>query len=140
VPGAATAGETADRLGSARGGGEESLTAAAVARLVGGTLAPGGDAERGGGAWRRSTAPGAEDVSFLASRATRRVRATRAGVVLVAPELAAAAGAAGATRDRGREPHDAMLRVLPRLYRRRRGTRACTRRPCSGAASRSAPT
>ncbi|HZF67613.1 MAG TPA: UDP-3-O-(3-hydroxymyristoyl)glucosamine N-acyltransferase, partial [Gemmatirosa sp.] len=42
---------------------------------------------------------------------------TRAGVVLVAPELAAAAGAEGATRIVVEKPHDAMLRVLPRLYR-----------------------
>jgi UDP-3-O-[3-hydroxymyristoyl] glucosamine N-acyltransferase len=118
VPGATTAGETADRVTGARGGGEEHLTAAAVARVAGGTLASGGDADR----VVRRMAPldraGPEDVSFLASaRYVREFGATRAGVVLVAPELADTPGADGATRVVVDQPHEAMLRVLPRLYR-----------------------
>ena len=91
-----------------------SLTAEAIARLVGGTV-------RGNGETRvRSVAPldraTADDLSFLAQqRYAALFERSAAGVVLVAPELANAPGDA-ACRIVVRAPHEAMLRVLPELY------------------------
>ncbi len=102
-----------------RGGGDgATLTAAAVAHLVGGTLR---DAGRGDVAVRRMATldeAGPEDVSFYASaRYAAAFAATRAGAVLVSPELADADGAPGAARIVVERPHEAMLRVLPALHR-----------------------
>jgi UDP-3-O-[3-hydroxymyristoyl] glucosamine N-acyltransferase len=59
---------------------------------------------------------GPTDLSFLAtSRYSAQFAATRAGVVLVSPELAEAPGSPAA-RIVVDKPHDAVLRVLPRLY------------------------
>ncbi|GLC27189.1 UDP-3-O-(3-hydroxymyristoyl)glucosamine N-acyltransferase [Roseisolibacter agri] len=113
---AAPAGAARD---ATRGGGEgTSLTAAAVAHLVGGTVRAGDD----GSAVVRRMAPldraGAEDLSFYARAKYAAVfAASRAGVVLVPPDLADAEGAPGAVRVIVERPHEAMLRVLPVLYR-----------------------
>jgi UDP-3-O-[3-hydroxymyristoyl] glucosamine N-acyltransferase len=61
---------------------------------------------------------GPDEVSFYANGRYADVFArTRAGVVLVSPELAAAPGAPGAARVVVERPHEAMLRVLPALHR-----------------------
>jgi UDP-3-O-[3-hydroxymyristoyl] glucosamine N-acyltransferase len=98
-------------------GGESgiALTAASIADLVGGTLI--GD----GGVTVDAVAPldraGARDLSFFAKeRYSAQFAESRAGVVLIAPALAKAEGPAK-TRIVVANPHDAMLRVLPRLYR-----------------------
>jgi len=95
------------------GGTGPSLTAAEIARRVGGTL-------QGDGASRVSAvAPlrraGAGDLSFLGSAAyAAEFSASAAGVVLIAPEFAAAPGpACRVIVDR---PAEAMLKVLPALY------------------------
>ena len=97
------------------GEGELSLTADAIATLVSGLL-------RGPGQVRiRSVAPldraGPGDVSFFGHRRyTEQFAGSKAGVVLVSPELAGI--------ERGPTcrvvvdaPHEALLRVLPALYR-----------------------
>jgi UDP-3-O-[3-hydroxymyristoyl] glucosamine N-acyltransferase len=57
-------------------------------------------------------------LSFYANaRYAEEFGATRAGVVLVAPALADAPGADGAARVVVDRPHEAMLAVLPALYR-----------------------
>jgi UDP-3-O-[3-hydroxymyristoyl] glucosamine N-acyltransferase len=105
----------------ARGGGDSGtpgLTAAAVARLTGGVLRPGSD----GDSRVTRVAPLAradrDALAFYANpRYAAEFAATRAGAVLVAPALADAAGAAGAARIIVERPHEAMLAVLPALYR-----------------------
>jgi len=93
--------------------GPLALTAAEVARRVGGTL-------RGDGAVSvRAVAPlgraGAEEISFLSSAAyLSDFRTTRAGVVLVAPEFAESEGPP--CRVIVERPPEAMLKVLPALY------------------------
>src|SRR6185437_4107873 len=91
-----------------------SLTAEAIARLVGGTVRGNGEARvRGVAPLDRATA---DDLSFLAQqRYAALFERSAAGVVLVAPELAELPGAASC-RIVVREPHEAMLRVLPALY------------------------
>jgi UDP-3-O-[3-hydroxymyristoyl] glucosamine N-acyltransferase len=101
-----------------RGGGEEPiLTAAAIAHLVGGTLRDGDD---GAHAVRRMATldrAGADDVSFYATaKYAAEFAATRAGVVLVSPDLAGAEGAPEAVRIVVAKPHEAMLRILPVLH------------------------
>ena len=99
--------------GAGRPGPAPTLTAAEVARRVGGTL-------RGDGAVAvRAVAPlgraGAEEISFLSSAAyLADFRTTRAGVVLVAPEFADSEGPA--CRVIVERPPEAMLKVLPALY------------------------
>jgi UDP-3-O-[3-hydroxymyristoyl] glucosamine N-acyltransferase len=99
-----------------RGGGcEIALTAASIADLVGGKLV--GD----GSAVVDAIAPldraGERDLSFLASeRYASQFAESRVGVALVAPDLANAEGPAR-TRIIVENPHDAILRVLPKLYR-----------------------
>jgi UDP-3-O-[3-hydroxymyristoyl] glucosamine N-acyltransferase len=97
-------------------GGEQrtTLTAEAIARLVGGTVR--GDAS----AVVRAVAPldrACEDeLSFLAHpRYCTLFGASRAGVVLVSPELADTPGTPRC-RIVVPRPHEAMLRVLPELY------------------------
>ncbi|WP_158508812.1 UDP-3-O-(3-hydroxymyristoyl)glucosamine N-acyltransferase [Gemmatirosa kalamazoonensis] len=94
-----------------------SLTAADVARLVGGRLTDGGDGARA----IRRVAPlhraGPDELTFLASaKYADAFRETRAGVVLVAPALADTAGAPDAVRIVVDKPHEALLAVLPVLY------------------------
>jgi UDP-3-O-[3-hydroxymyristoyl] glucosamine N-acyltransferase len=93
----------------------EALTAASIAEAVGGTLV--GD----GNAIVRAIAPldraGPEELSFLASeRYVPLLARSRAGVVLVAPELAELEGPARAHIVVPR-PHEALLSLIPRLYR-----------------------
>jgi UDP-3-O-[3-hydroxymyristoyl] glucosamine N-acyltransferase len=99
------------------GGGGVSLTAADVARLVGGRILEGGDAARE----VRRVAPlhraGPDELTFLASaKYADGFRTTRAGAALVAPALADAEGAAGAVRIVVEKPHEALLKLLPVLY------------------------
>jgi UDP-3-O-[3-hydroxymyristoyl] glucosamine N-acyltransferase len=96
------------------GGGVRTLTAAAVAKAVGGRLVGDGTIEVA------SIAPldraGAGDVSFLASAKYIPLFArSRASVVLVAPELADADGGVPA-RVIVDKPHEALLALLPVLY------------------------
>ncbi|MDF1502648.1 UDP-3-O-(3-hydroxymyristoyl)glucosamine N-acyltransferase [Roseisolibacter sp. H3M3-2] len=105
-----------------RGGGEDRqapvLTAAAVAQMVGGALRDAADADRPVRRMATLEAAGADDVTFYANgRYADAFARTRAGVVLVSPELADAPGADGAARVVVAKPHEAMLRVLPALYR-----------------------
>jgi UDP-3-O-[3-hydroxymyristoyl] glucosamine N-acyltransferase len=104
------------RPAEVRGGGGEviALTAASIADLVGGKLV--GDAD----ATVESIAPldraGPRDLSFLAGeRYAGQFAESRVGVVLIAPALAEARGTAR-TRIVVDKPHDALLRVLPKLY------------------------
>lgn len=99
------------------GGGEGVivLTAASIAALVGGRVVGNPDAEI------EAVAPldraGPRDLSFLASeRYAPQFAETRAGIVLVSPELASTEGPAR-TRIVVEKPHEALLRVLPTLYR-----------------------
>ena len=100
---------------SAREGAEPRLTAAEIAQVVGGRVV--GDDS----AAVRAIAPldraGTDDLSFLASaRYAPLFERSRAGVVLVTPELAESPGEARA-RIVVAKPHEAMLALLPRLYR-----------------------
>jgi UDP-3-O-[3-hydroxymyristoyl] glucosamine N-acyltransferase len=99
-----------------RGGGSEIvLTAASIADLVGGTLV--GDGEARITAIAPLDRAGSADLSFLATeRYAGQFAESRAGVVLISPELAKAEGPAR-TRVVVAKPHDALLRVLPLLYR-----------------------
>jgi UDP-3-O-[3-hydroxymyristoyl] glucosamine N-acyltransferase len=112
------------RLGTTGGGdgarGEPVLSAAAVARMVGGTVAA-AHAARAEATLVRRVAPldraEADEVSFLAStRYAVLFERTRAGIVLVAPALADADGAPGAVRVVVERPHEALLRLLPALH------------------------
>ena len=98
-----------------------SLTAEAIARLVGGTVLGNGETRvRGVAPLDRATA---DDLSFLAQqRYAALFERSAAGVVLVAPELADAPGEA-LCRIVVRAPHEAMLRVLPELYPERQSER-----------------
>jgi UDP-3-O-[3-hydroxymyristoyl] glucosamine N-acyltransferase len=99
------------------GEGEPALTAASIADLVGGKL--GGDGKAIVDAVAPLDRAGARDLSFLAKeRYAAQFAESRVGVVLVAPELANAEGPAK-TRIIVDKPHEALLRVLPRLYRDR---------------------
>lgn len=97
-------------------GGEDapSLTAEAIARLVGGRV-------RGDEARRvRAVAPldraGADDLAFLAQpKYVPLFERSSAGAALVSPELADTPGGP-ACRIIVDRPHEAMLRVLPALY------------------------
>jgi len=108
---------TDDSSAQRSGGGEgASLTAADVARLVGGRLV-GGD----GGRVVRRVAPlhraGAEELTFLAAaKYADEFRDTRAAIVLVPPALAETPGAPDAVRIVVDKPHEALLKVLPVLY------------------------
>ena len=100
---------------SISGEGVRTLTASDIAGLVGGTLT--GD-ER---AEVRALAPldraTESDLSFLANaRYAPLYERTRASTVLIAPEFAELATTAAA-RIVVAKPHDAMLTVLPKLYR-----------------------
>ena len=96
------------------GEGARSLTADAIAHLVGGTL-------HGSGAVAVSAiAPleraGPTDLSFLVSaKYAEMFAASRAGIVLVSPDLAELHGRAAARIVVAR-PHEAIASVIPRLY------------------------
>jgi UDP-3-O-[3-hydroxymyristoyl] glucosamine N-acyltransferase len=97
-----------------------SLTAAQLAEATGGRLV--GDAD----AAVRAIAPldraEGDDLSFLASpKYAPLLAATRAGVILVSPELADVPGPVRA-RVVVDKPHEAMLTLLPRFYRPARRT------------------
>jgi UDP-3-O-[3-hydroxymyristoyl] glucosamine N-acyltransferase len=97
------------------GEGSASLTAEAIARLVNGRV------EGDGAARVRRVAPldraQADELSFLAHpRYASLLASSRAGVVLVSPELAEVPAGGAECRIIVAEPHEAMLRVLPALY------------------------
>ncbi len=99
------------------GGGEDVivLTAASIAAMVAGTII--GDVNVEVDAVAPLDRAGPRDLSFLAAEAyTPQFAKTRAGIVLVAPELAASNGAIRA-RIVVEKPHDALLKVVPHLYR-----------------------
>ena len=97
------------------GGSGIALTAAAIADLVGGKLVGDGNATVDAIAPLDRAGPG--DLSFFAKeRYSAQFAESRVGVVLISPELASAEGRAG-TRIVVENPNDALLRVLPRLYR-----------------------
>jgi UDP-3-O-[3-hydroxymyristoyl] glucosamine N-acyltransferase len=100
---------------SASGEGVRTLTASDIAEIVGGKVTGNGDAAvRALAPLDRATDA---DLSFLANaRYAPMYERTRASAVLIAPEFAdlATTAAARIVVDR---PHDAMLAVLPRLYR-----------------------
>ncbi|HET9425002.1 MAG TPA: UDP-3-O-(3-hydroxymyristoyl)glucosamine N-acyltransferase [Gemmatimonadaceae bacterium] len=105
------------RPGAGRGGeGDELvLTASSIATLVGGTLV--GDPDTVVDAIAPLDRAGARDLTFLAfERYAAQFATTGAGVALVSPELARTQGSVPARIIVSR-PHDALLRVLPRLYR-----------------------
>ncbi len=105
----------AGRAASGSGGeGKSPFTAAAIATAVSGRLVGDGDAVV------TAIAPidraAEHDLSFLASpRYVPLFEKSRAGVVLVAPELENAPGGARA-RVIVEKPHEALLALLPRLY------------------------
>lgn len=93
----------------------EGLRTADVAAAVGGALH--GDPELRITGIAPLDRAGAQDLTFLASvKYAKAFAASAAGAVLVTPELADAAGACG-TRIVVPKPHEAMLALLPRLYR-----------------------
>ena len=103
--------------------GGPTLTAAALAQLVGGVVrAPVAGVGDPDAVVVRRVAPLAraevDALSFYASaKYAAEFAATQAGAVLVAPNLADAPGADRAVRIVVDRPHEAMLVVLPRLYR-----------------------
>jgi UDP-3-O-[3-hydroxymyristoyl] glucosamine N-acyltransferase len=99
------------------GGGVRSLTAADVARLVGGRLTDGADGSRVVHRVAPLHRAEGDELTFYASaKYADAFAASRAGVVLVAPDLASAEGAPSAARVIVERPHEALLAVLPALY------------------------
>jgi UDP-3-O-[3-hydroxymyristoyl] glucosamine N-acyltransferase len=97
------------------GGGEIALTAASIADLVGGKLI--GDGDTVVDAIAPLDRAGARDLSFLAKEQyASQFAESRVGVVLVAPDLANAEGPAK-TRIVVAKPYEALLALLPKLYR-----------------------
>ena len=97
------------------GEGVRTLTASDIAGLVGGSL--NGDASAEVLALAPLDRATESDLSFLASaRYAPLYERTRASTVLIAPEFAELATTAAA-RIVVAKPHDAMLTVLPKLYR-----------------------
>jgi len=97
------------------GGSGIALTAASIADLVGGKLV--GDGSTTVDAIAPLDRAGARDLSFFAKeRYLSQFAESRVGVVLISPDLATAKGQAK-TRIIVEKPHEALLRVLPRLYR-----------------------
>ena len=108
---------TAGALSEHDNGGEGgfALTAAAIAEAVGGELRgdPGVTVMRVAALDRASS----QDLSFLAGpKYVSAFSASRAGVVLVTPELADSPGNVGARIVVAR-PHESLLRLLPRFSR-----------------------
>jgi UDP-3-O-[3-hydroxymyristoyl] glucosamine N-acyltransferase len=100
---------------STSGEGVRTLTASDIAEIVGGAVSGDGAAEvRALAPLDRATE---SDLSFLANaRYAGMYERTRASTVLIAPEFAELATTAAA-RIVVAKPHDAMLTVLPKLYR-----------------------
>lgn len=97
------------------GGGTRSLTADAIAALVGGKLVGDGKVEVSGVAPLDRALP--SEISFLGTaRYAPMLIASRAGVILVSPGLADAAGGPS-TRVLVERPHEAMLALIPELYK-----------------------
>ncbi|NUQ20602.1 MAG: UDP-3-O-(3-hydroxymyristoyl)glucosamine N-acyltransferase [Gemmatimonadaceae bacterium] len=97
------------------GGGARTLTAAAVASAVWGRVI--GDADAVVAAVAPLDRAGPRDLSFLASaRYASLLANARAGVVLVAPDLAETEGAQVKARVVVEKPHEALLTLIPRLY------------------------
>jgi UDP-3-O-[3-hydroxymyristoyl] glucosamine N-acyltransferase len=102
------------------GEGPDSLTAEAIARIVGGSVVGDGSVMLAG------VAPldraGERELTFLAhERYAPLLGSCRAGAVLVSPELAEAASEAGEGQYGGcrivvAQPYEAMLRAIPALY------------------------
>ncbi len=96
------------------GEGVRSLTADAIAHLVRGTVRGDGAAVVTGIAPLERAGP--QDLSFLASaRYADDFGASRAGVILVPPDLADTAGSVRA-RVIVERPHDALATLIPHLY------------------------
>ncbi|MGI9078241.1 MAG: UDP-3-O-(3-hydroxymyristoyl)glucosamine N-acyltransferase [Gemmatimonadaceae bacterium] len=105
---------TARYESNAGGGGTRSLTAAAIAGLVGGKLEGDAKVEVRGVAPLDRALP--HEISFLGiAKYAPMLTASRAGVVLVSPDLAEVAGGP-ATRILVERPHEAMLMLIPELY------------------------
>jgi len=101
--------------GTESGEGVRTLTASDIAELVGGTVI--GDSAVAVRALAPLDRASAGDLSFLANaRYAADYEQTGASAVLVAPEFATLSTTASARIVVAR-PHDAMLTVLPRLYR-----------------------
>ena len=101
---------TTDRSGE----GVRTLTAADVVAIVGGELQ--GDPSTRVTAVAPLYRAEAHEVTFLASaRYASQLAVSRAGIVLVSPELAGTPGQVGA-RVLVKKPHEAMLALLPLLY------------------------
>lgn len=99
---------------SSSGGGASTLTALDVAQLVGGLLV--GDATVRVHAVAPIDRAGPNDISFLASKRYAPLAAkANPGVLLVTEELSSIAGPVRA-KIIVRDPHAALLDVLPRLY------------------------
>ena len=97
------------------GEGGSVLTAASIASRVGGNLV--GSAEVEIDAIAPLDRAGPRDLSFLASeRYAAQFAETRAGIVLVSPELSSAEGPARC-RIVVEKPHEALISLLPTLYR-----------------------
>jgi len=96
------------------GEGARSLTADAIARLVGGTVRGDGSAAASGiGPLDRASST---DLSFLASaRYADAVASSRASIILVSPELTDVPGPAAA-RVVVAKPHEALLSLIPHFY------------------------
>ena len=106
--------DAAHAAAAAGGGGARTLTAAAVARAVNGRLVGSESVEISAVAPLDRAGP--SDLSFLvAPRSAALFARSRAGVVLVAPELEDAKGGAAA-RVVVAKPHEALLALLPQLY------------------------
>lgn len=106
--------ESDQRQGPTGGEGARSLTADAIAHLVRGTLH--GDGSVAVTAIAPLDRAGPEDLSFLASAKYAEVFGTsRAGVILIAPDLAQLGGPA-AVRIVVARPHEALAAVIPHLY------------------------
>ena len=100
--------------GPPRPAGVPALTAAEIAALIGGTLAGEGKRQVCGVAPLDRAGP--DELSFLADkRYVMHLGASRAGVVLLAPEFAAVATLASA-RIVVDKPYDALVSLLPRFY------------------------
>ncbi len=106
--------EADQRQGPSGGEGARSLTADAIAHLVGGTLHGSGSVAVNAIAPLERAGPA--DLSFLVSaKYTEMFAGTRAGIVLISPELAELEGTATARIVVAR-PHEAIATVIPHLY------------------------
>jgi UDP-3-O-[3-hydroxymyristoyl] glucosamine N-acyltransferase len=98
------------------GEGGSVLTAAAIAQLIGGKVTGGGDASAGVTSVASLDRAGPGQLSFCASpKYATLLAGTKASIVLVSPDVAdAKTQAATVVVDK---PQDALIALLPRLYR-----------------------